>query len=175
MTSPETAAERPSWSETRAVKRAVRSIFKPLKDSPVTEGVRSLDFCVRPNRELSDKQYAIHKKYGYGKVADRFVPRSTISMVKTEEGTGLYYGSSRFLHNLSHRFILDSEGELSYHQEAFSVDCQMIGPRPVNLHGLDEVAVNNQAKTELFWLSDELSGVGPDQWKKGGRIAIQSC
>lgn len=176
MNSPETSTpEKISWLEKRAVKRAAQSTFDSVKDNRVTEPSQSLDFCVRPLRELSEKQSVIYDHYGYGKEARQFIPRSTVRLMKTEEGTGLYYGSSRFLHNLSHRFILDSSGVLSYHQEAFAVDCQMVMPTPINLHGIDEIAASDKAKTELFWLNRELNGTSSAQWVEGGRIAIKDC
>ena len=176
MNSPETTSpEKISWLEKRAVKRAARSIFDRVNDNSISEPTQSLDFCVRPTRELSEQQSAIYKRYGYGKEANQFTPRSEIRLVKTEEGTVLYYGSSRFLHYLSHRFIMDSAGVLSYHQEAFNVDCQMIQPTPINLHGIDEIAASDKAKTELYWLDDELNKTRYTQWVEGERIEIKDC
>lgn len=176
MNSPEKSIEKkPSFLEMRSLKRTVSRIFDPLSDYEPKADEKSLDFCVRPRDELRKLQTAVHEQYGYGREANRFTPRSTVNLVRTGEGIGLYYASSRFLHYRSHRFILDSDGQLHYHQEVFGADCQFAPSPPLNIDGLGEIAVNKMARTELLWLADEVGGLRSDQWVNTGRIAIKSC
>ena len=123
----------------------------------------SLDFCIRPVKELQEEQYKVHKLYGYGEASRQIIPRSSIAIGKTATAAALFYGSSNGLEYRSHRFTFVGK-ELEYHREPYNVDCQSLGSNAINLASARTIASEPTAKNELLWLAGCLGGIHPDSW-----------
>lgn len=177
MTSPEILSVNPEKAtrhDLRVAQRAVRTL-KRVTSALETPMSTDLNFCVRPKKELSDLQSQVYKQLGYGKSSSSVIPRSSITVAKTEEATGIYYGTSNFLERRSHRFILNEDGGLSYHREPFDVDCQKIPSHRLDLPDLASIAANPEAMEELVQLSSDLDAIGSEGWSAAGRIAFVGC
>ena len=133
--------------------------------------VNNLNYCVRPSRELYDKEHELNLHLGYG---HRLVARSTLHFATTEEKTGFFYGTAHFLEHRSHRFIVGTEDRIDYHRQPFNVDYQKIPSTVLNLSGIDAIHDNRYAAAELHWLAGAVHSMRPNEIVTS-RIAVIRC
>ncbi len=153
---------------------AIRKIRNAVMDIEVPRLIDNLDFCVRQSRDVSAVLEEYRKRYGY---SPHLIPRTNVSLWKSSDEVGLFYGSSNGLEYRSHRFRFNfnSGGGVQYHREAYNVDFQAMGSQPVNLASLKEIASHSQAIIELRWLASQIAGKPPNSWRDGPPISTVAC
>lgn len=134
---------------------------------------KSLDFCIRPNRQLREVKDELIKRYGRSVVDQTMIPHTHPMLNYNSDTIALYWASAHFLEHRSHRLTLHNDERVAYHREPFAVDCQALGSRTLNLHGIEAIAEEPTAIQELEVLATTLESATFE--KNTGRIAIVSC
>jgi hypothetical protein len=135
---------------------------------------QDLNYSVRPREELADLQRQVYRTY-FGEKVRHLGPRSRVSTAQSDTATGFYYASSAFLESQSHRFIFGSDGAVSYHRDPYDVHAKKIPSEILELHGVEEIAQNEEALAELLWLDQKLADVRPEDWRVVITVPTASC
>lgn len=147
----------------RFAKRAIGGIQK-FTARIETEDSTDIDVCIRPLRELHALESQHYELFGYGSEARKDHPiRTSVTFARSAGSLALFYGSAHFLEYRSHRFTFNND-DSTYHREAFDVDSQAVGSRPVNLSSIEELVANDQAYDELMWLKNAIEITRQTEW-----------
>jgi hypothetical protein len=85
--------------------------------------------------------------------------------LKLSDGTATLWTTSEFLEFNSHRLIVPAEGEdFAYHREPFGVHGQKIPSEVLDLIGIEAVAEEPRAVTDIARLAGEVSLISQLDW-----------
>jgi hypothetical protein len=81
------------------------------------------------------------------------------------DGVAVAYTTEAWLEDRSHRFIFPDETEPTYHRDAFNVDCQAIGSRPINLDGIQEITTHTGAIDQIRFIAAPILNLADVGWQ----------